>query len=119
MLYVKTLTAASVALALILLSSCGTIAPIESPVLNPVRDQLPELQATICRPAGDLLRPVEPEPLVPTPRDPEQGLQPDELLVYTQTLAEWGSRGWYRTRDWIDRENTLGSCTRRVEMLSE
>lgn len=87
--------------------------------MNPVRDQLPALEAEICRPAGDLLRPAEPEPLVPTPRDPAQGLQPDELFVYAQTLAEWGSRGWYRTRDWIDRENTLGSCIRGVDVVVE
>jgi len=53
-----------------------------------------------------------PEPEVPEPRDPAIGLQPDELYIYSQSLAEWGTQGWGRVLGWQHRERALGPCVK-------
>ena len=58
------------------------------------------------------MRSPEPEPEIPAARDPAKGLQPDELYVYSQIVAEWGTRGWAAFSDWQERERTLGPCVK-------
>lgn len=84
-----------------------------SPVANPVTEQIDQLEVKACAAPADLMRAPEAEPEVPTPRDPLKGLQTDELYLYAQSLAEWGTRGWHAFTDWQDRERTLGSCVRK------
>ena len=110
MTYEKSFLRISAVLALISLTACVSTEIPEKPVEETVRQAAQELHRDVCQPASDLLTITEEEPPVPDPRDPEQGLLPDELVQYTQDLSEWGARGWHRVQDWIDRDTSLGSC---------
>lgn len=82
---------------------------------QPVREETDKLALVACAAPVDLMRATEPEPDPGQPRDPVVGFQPDELVVYSQALAEWGARGWHRVLDWQDRERKLGPCVAGVK----
>lgn len=103
---------ATAALVAISLTACASRGTSVKPPSDPVKDQVESLALKACAAPADLMAPVIAEPEVPTPRDPVVGLQPDEMFVYSQALAEWGTRGWATVLGWQNRERALGPCVK-------